>query len=721
MGDMYRSEDEAKWDTSSARASSPPSQAKSDTQTHLDHRLLGSSKDLLASILTSSLDGIMAFRSVRNEAGEIVDFAWLLANPASEALTGRKARDLIGKRLLEEMPGNREEGLFDCYVRVVETGEPYHREFYYGHEGIQRWFVSTSVKLGDGFAVTFRDVSEQKRAEDEKFAMAAAEMGTFELELPSRSLRASASTEQLFGLEPGEQRPLDDYLSRLHPDDADVLAQAEKSLNETGEAYLECRVQRQGGGYRWLAMRGKAVRDASGQAIKLIGAVTDISERRALVEKESLARQDASDAHARLAFLAEASHLLASSLEVEATLHHIAELAVPRLADGCAIHLVNEGELELFAVSHRDPAKTAWAEALLARYPALVQTPYGAYRVFETGEPLFYPRIDDALLAAIAHDEMHLERLREAKLVSAMLVPLKARDKVMAVVNLFASEPRQPYSEADLALAQELAQRAAVAIDNARHYQEAKRLNEELEARVKARTAELEASNKELEAFSYRVSHDLRSPLRSVNGFCHLLLEDYGERLEPGAREYVQRCLDATERMSEVLEALLSLSRVARNALEEEAVDLSELAREIVRELQASAPKRHAEVTVMPGCSAWGDKKLLELALQNLLENAWKFSAKAPKTVIRFGRQADAEVPTFFVEDNGAGFDMHYARELFTPFKRLHTVEEFSGSGIGLATVQRIVERHGGRIWAESEPGSGARFYFSLPKQVKPR
>ncbi len=173
--------------------------------------------------------------------------------------------------------------------------------------------------------------------------------------------------------------------------------------------------------------------------------------------------------------------------------------------------------------------------------------------------------------------------------------------------------------------------------------------------------------------------------------------------------------------MSEVLEALLSLSRVARNALKEEEVNLSELAREIVRELQASAPERHADVSVMPGCTAWGDKKLLELALQNLLENAWKFSAKTPKTVIRFGRQADAEVPTFFVEDNGAGFDMHYASQLFTPFKRLHTVEEFSGSGIGLATVQRIVERHGGRIWAESEPGSGARFYFSLPERVKSR
>ena len=229
-----------------------------------------------------------------------------------------------------------------------------------------------------------------------------------------------------------------------------------------------------------------------------------------------------------------------------------------------------------------------------------------------------------------------------------------------------------------------------------------------------AATAELTRANKELDAFAYSVSHDLRSPLRSIDGFSQAMLEDYDERLDDQGREYLRRVRAASQRMGQLIDDLLKLSRVARTEMRRETVDLSRLAEEVAADLKMRQPDRAVEVIIQPGLAAQGDAPLLRVALENLLGNAWKFTQNAAQARIEVGAAALEGRTTYFVRDNGAGFDMTYAGRLFGAFQRLHTNTEFPGTGIGLATVQRIVHRHGGTVRAEGEVGKGAAFYFTL-------
>jgi DNA-binding response OmpR family regulator len=225
---------------------------------------------------------------------------------------------------------------------------------------------------------------------------------------------------------------------------------------------------------------------------------------------------------------------------------------------------------------------------------------------------------------------------------------------------------------------------------------------------------ELERKNRELESFSYSVSHDLRSPLRTIDGFSLALLEDQFDKLDQLGQDYLRRIRSATQRMGELIDDLLALSRVGRAELHRENVDLSTLAKEIVAELQAQEPNRTVEVAIAPGLTVDADSRLMRIVLENLLGNAWKFTGKVRHPRIELGEMDFEGHHTIFVGDNGAGFDMAYAEKLFRPFQRLHSDIEFSGTGIGLATIQRVVDRHGGRTWVEAAPNCGATFYFAL-------
>ncbi|MGH7843779.1 MAG: sensor histidine kinase [Candidatus Binatia bacterium] len=229
--------------------------------------------------------------------------------------------------------------------------------------------------------------------------------------------------------------------------------------------------------------------------------------------------------------------------------------------------------------------------------------------------------------------------------------------------------------------------------------------------------SELRAANKELEAFSSSVSHDLRAPLRTLTGFAKILLEDYGDRLDNPARNYLERMCLAALRMEQLIDDLLELSRVGRSEMRHETIDLSRLAQVITSELQESAKSREIELTLEPGLKAEGDPRLLRIAMENLFSNAWKFTGRTSRARIEFGATDEDGVIAYFIRDNGAGFDMAYADRLFGPFQRLHNAADYPGTGIGLATVQRIVQRHGGKVWAESGLGKGATFYFTLPKR----
>jgi len=263
---------------------------------------------------------------------------------------------------------------------------------------------------------------------------------------------------------------------------------------------------------------------------------------------------------------------------------------------------------------------------------------------------------------------------------------------------------------------QKPARLAGVAIDiTARRLaeEEVRRLNSDLEWRVVERTAQLEAINKELEAFSYSVSHDLRAPLRSIRGFSEVLLERYAGQLDKRGQEFLLRACQSSQHMDRLIEDLLKLSRVGRSELQHHRVNLSALAEAIAAELQQNHPDRCVRFQIAGGLQATGDERLLRIMLENLLRNAWKFTARQPEPVIEFGFTQRPRA-AFFVRDNGAGFDMTYAPKLFGVFQRLHSPSEFSGTGIGLATVRRIIARHGGRTWAEGAVNRGATFYFTL-------
>jgi light-regulated signal transduction histidine kinase (bacteriophytochrome) len=238
--------------------------------------------------------------------------------------------------------------------------------------------------------------------------------------------------------------------------------------------------------------------------------------------------------------------------------------------------------------------------------------------------------------------------------------------------------------------------------------------NEALGRKVTVLTERIEAMNQELESFNYSVSHDLRAPLRSIDGFSQAVLEDCGPKLDDQGRKHLERVRAATQRMGQLIDDLLGLSTLTRAEMKVERIDLSDLARRVYDDIRKGQPERHVELSIQDGLAAEGDPRLLRAALDNLLRNAWKFTSRKAAARIEFGSSQENGKPAYFVKDNGAGFDMRYAHKLFGAFQRLHPATEFEGTGIGLATVQRVVRRHGGRVWAEGAVDKGATFYFTL-------
>ncbi len=289
---------------------------------------------------------------------------------------------------------------------------------------------------------------------------------------------------------------------------------------------------------------------------------------------------------------------------------------------------------------------------------------------------------------------------------SLVMVPIRVRQPLGAIGNYWAHR-HAPTAE-EVKLLQALADTTSVALENVQVYAE-------LEKRVAERTAELEATNRELESFSYAVSHDLRAPLRHIDGFAHILMNDTNTALSETNGQYLEKIRNASQHMSQLIDDLLKLSRTTRTPVQRQRINLSELASNIVSRLRDIEPGRQVLINIAETIEATGDRKLLEIVMENLLSNAWKFTQKKSSAVIEVGSTVtDDGTTAYFVRDNGAGFAMAYSSKLFGPFQRLHSDHDFPGTGIGLATVQRIIHKHGGKVWATAEVGQGACFYFTL-------
>jgi signal transduction histidine kinase/CHASE3 domain sensor protein len=376
-------------------------------------------------------------------------------------------------------------------------------------------------------------------------------------------------------------------------------------------------------------------------------------------------------------------------------------------ADGVVLCMWHDGEIEVNAANG-------------------IAVNHGLRIKLDPTDPLYQAATANRVVTLTGTSAAHVPLDGLSREMHAVLVlPLTISDRVVGIL-MAGRKAANAFEDTDQQLLTVVADRLALSLARVNAYEaerEARRLaeasaeevqalNTELEERVRQRTAELEATNRELEAFSYSVSHDLRAPLRSVDGISVALEEDYGEQLTPEARDFLRRIRAGVQKMGQLIDALLQLSRITRAELTREDIDVTALAEEVAADLRQQNPTRNLTLRIQPGMRADADPRLLRVALANLLGNAVKFTAKKEVAVIDVGQSP--ETNEFFVRDNGAGFDMQYAGKLFTAFQRLHGDRDFQGSGIGLATVSRVVRRHGGKTRAESAVGDGATFLFTL-------
>jgi PAS domain S-box-containing protein len=444
------------------------------------------------------------------------------------------------------------------------------------------------------------------------------------------------------------------WLDRVHPDDRGRVAAGWAEAASSGrDFHAEFRVRRHDGVYRWFDTRALPVRDARGRVTRWAGSNTDIEDRLAA---ERMAR------------------LWQRAFEQ-------AEIAIGLTDTAGRFQSVNAA----YANARGYTRAEVVGRTILSMFP-----------------PEWHPRMLAFLSSAEEHAVIEAEHLRKDG----------SRIPVLLDITAIKDDAGQVISR--VAIVQDLTARKAAEQALGEREQQLRDLNAELESRVRERTAQLEVSNHELEAFAYSVSHDLRAPLRGIDGWSLALVEDHGDRLNAEARLYLARVRTETQRMGMLIDALLQLSRVGRSQLSIAPTDVSAIAHEVAARLLELHADRRIAFEIPPDLSVRADRRLLEIALTNLFENAVKFTRTREQAEIAFGRVEIDGAEALFVRDNGVGFDMAYADALFGPFKRLHRASDFAGTGIGLATVQRIVTRHQGRVWATAALDAGATFYFTL-------
>ncbi len=490
----------------------------------------------------------------------------------------------------------------------------------------------------------------QAREADLNQAQSIAKIGSWVLDLDRNTLHWSAETYRIFGV--GGAAPLghEALLQRAHPEDRAAVERAWQAALKGGRFDIEYRIPL-GAEIRWVHAQADAQFGANGALRRYIGTVQDITERR--LAKQALERES----HRNQVFLRNASDGV-----------HILD------ADGNVLE-VSDSFCNMLGYAR---------EELLGADVSLWDAQWS---------PQELKQIIAKRMTAKGRTTIETRHRRRDGSIFAVEVTSQGLDLDGRRV-LFNS-------------ARDITERV-------RAQDELRRLNESLEQRVAERTKALQLANRELEAFSYSVSHDLRAPLQAIHGFSRILHEQYADQIDAQGKDMLGRVSAAIEKMGELIEDLLRLSRISRQEMQRGPVDLSALAREVVEELTGNAPERNTEWIIAPRLAAQGDLGLLRLALQNLIGNAWKYSARRDPARIEFGVTEKDGRPVFFVRDNGAGFNMAHADKLFRAFQRLHSPAEFSGTGIGLAIVARVVHRHGGEVWAEGRVDAGASFYFTL-------
>jgi PAS domain S-box-containing protein len=598
------------------------------------------------------------------------------ANKTALNLLGYEKDEVVGKPALEFIPDEEKERVKGILAETLSGGNSEEYEIpVLAKDGSVHLilFSPGQVTLMEertitGIVVTGIDITERKQAEEalqeseERLnrAQEIAHLGSWELDLLNNRLTWSDEAYRIFGLKSQEfGATYEAFLEAVHPDDRRAVDAAySSSLREGKDMYeIEHRVVRKADGeVRIVYEKCEHIRDGKGRIVRSVGMVQDITERKQAEE----------------------------SLELE---RRKLEAIIGNSPVGMALTDAKGGNVssnEVFENIWGKPRPAARDISDYKKYKAwwidsgkeVLPEEWASAQVLLTGEP-------------VIGQEMQIECFDgKRKFIINSAAPIfdadgKMTGSIVAIVDI--TQRKQAEEQIN-------------------------KLNETL----KSHSAELESSNQELEAFTYSVSHDLRAPLRSVEGFTRALLDDYAQILGERGQDYLKRMRGAADKMKQLIEDLLNLSRLARTEMKREETDLGALAQTIAGDLQKSQPERKVEFKIENKLVANVDRRLLEIALGNLLGNAWKFTSKQSEARIEFTTTEKNGETVYLVKDNGVGFDMTYANRLFIPFQRLHSTDEFPGTGIGLATVKRIIDRHGGRIWAEAGVEKGANFFFTL-------
>jgi PAS domain S-box-containing protein len=579
------------------------------------------------------------------------------------------------------------------------------------------------------------ELTERKRAQEALFrseenlrlAMNAARMGTWDFDLSTNKIIWSDEACHIFGLDEMQAvQPYPNFINHAAPADHERIHKAvEKSLKNPDTLFaIEHRIVWPDESIHWVESKGQVYLDQNSNPVRMAGTITDITIRK-------LAEDSIRKANKRLKrdtlMLKRRSTLLEVAAEVSRAASAILD---PFILSKEVVDLVRKRfgfyYVGLFLVDEQREFAVLQAGTGRAGREMLKnghKLPIGNTSMI--GWSIANQRARIAL--DVGKDAVHFRNPLLPESRSELSLPLITHGQTLGALTIQSAE-EAAFSQEDIETFQTMADQLANAILNARLYgqlekelderkraeEEVRQLNAELEERVQSRTQDLQAANREMEAFSYSVSHDLRAPLRAIDGYSRILMDDFHPSLSDNGVDYLQKIRWASTQMAQLIDDMLRLSRINRAEMRFYPVNLSVLVQSVVNELHNLEPGRVVCVEITPDLKTQGDERLLRVAIENLMSNAWKFTGKTAQAKIEVGRIKTGDKETFYIRDNGVGFDMAYADKLFGAFQRLHSSEEFPGTGIGLAIVQRVIHKHGGQIWAEAEKNKGATFYFTL-------
>ncbi|GCE31558.1 sensor histidine kinase [Dictyobacter alpinus] len=657
-------------------------------------------------------------------------------------------RELIGKTIREALPEVADQGIYELLDQVYATGKAFHGNEVLvmidrklnGHleEGFFNFVYQPARDTNgeiNGIMVHAVEVTEQIRNRNHlrssqqrlQLAQQAAHIGTFEWMIAKNEIIWTPELEALYGLPAGGfEGRYENWAQRVHPAD---LARAEESLQGSingGPPYnVEFRVVWPDGSQHWMLGKGEVAKDENGRAERVFGVNIDITER-----KE--AELQLAKTLEQVGFIASSSKLLVASMDYQEVLVHVIKNAIPAIADWCRIDLHStEAGIQPLRISYPDTLLKTQELNFKLEDPATVTIPAVIASIREEKTPALYTHLNDKDLQELTYDPTEQSLLRALHAESAIVMPLTVQGQIEGTITFVASRERGSYTMGDLNIVEELASRVATAIERARIYHNLQDLNANLEERVAQRTdelrmlnANLERSNQELQEFAYVASHDLQEPLRKIQAFGNLLEEEYGAEISDG-KEYLDRMRNAAARMRVLIDDLLTFSRVATKTLPFSPISLDLVARDVIEDLETRIQETQGTIELGELPTIEADSRQLYQVLQNLLGNALKFHRPNVPPVIKVSAtiEENSQLDEFYsgpnciltVQDNGIGFDEKYLDRIFTVFQRLHGRTEYEGTGIGLAVVRKIVERHGGTITATSTIGEGSTFIVTLP------